>query len=115
MDGYARKPWTSLPDETRQPGSFYEGLKKYLSFSRDLEGYLRVLNEVAVDTGHEILGSWIDSCLAENEKIERTDADGADDCTKKQKIEEAHQVASDVECGRPASADVDRVDLITDI
>ena len=70
VEGIKRKPWTEIETGSgSKRGAFVRDLDEYLSFARDVVGYLRVLRHVADASLTNSMGVWIGNCMNENENI----------------------------------------------
>lgn len=76
MKEMKQKKW-SFEEPTAQPkggefeGKFFDTLKGYLQFSRDLDGYVRILAEVneQILPFYNDMNEWIESILIDNAKV----------------------------------------------
>lgn len=75
MKEMKKKKWSfeepTVPNQKAFEGDFFDTLKTYLHFSRDLDGYVRILAEVneQVLPFYNDIDEWIESILIDNAKV----------------------------------------------
>ncbi len=72
FDGMRKRPWI-VQNRPISEADFVQRLVEYLHFSRDLEGYLRIMQMVSRDSKCVTLGQWVEKLVKLNDYVRKTE------------------------------------------